>query len=355
MASAPTPAAFAPVAPSGSTLPSFADAIARSAHTAVGVYGLGWRDDANAPGDDAPFSPGPGGAARAGRSGEPATQPLTARRPTEEPDYDEGTIGAGFFIDGEGHIVTAGHVVVQAREVLVKLQSQQVLRAELLGYDADTDIALLRVPPPPGVQPVLGHSLSLRPGDWVLAMGEPYGLARTVMAGIVGGTNRHFSDDRDSAFIQTDVALGPGNSGGPLLDVSGVIVGMNSRVVVGSFGSPGLGLAVPIEIVLQVAQELRGQPTIVRPRLGARFSDVTPQAAIKARRAYASGALITEVEPQGLARTLRLQVGDIITGMNGQPVGDGADLVRLLLSWRSAPGTVFTLYRDGQYRQITVP
>jgi serine protease Do len=245
-------------------------------------------------------------------------------------------------------VVTAAHVVYGASGIAIKLHDRRVLRARLVGMDLATDIALLKVDTPEPVQPVLGRSINLRTGDWVLAIGQPYGMDLTVGAGIVGGMNRHFEEDRDSVFIQTDVALNPGNSGGPLVSMSGDIVGMNSRVVVSQFGSPGLGLSVPIEVVLQVAADLQEGRRIVRPRLGARFSDVPAPWALSAGRPYASGALVREVDADGVAQRSGLRAGDVVVSMNGQPIGDSADLVRLLLNWRQVPGTTLVVFRNGQ-------
>ncbi|MBQ1762871.1 MAG: trypsin-like peptidase domain-containing protein, partial [Aquincola sp.] len=220
----------------------------------------------------APWPPLPAGRAAAAGSFAPALQRglpwivgvygLVDRRPAaDETQADDGgtaaadpmdpdglldvRIGAGFVIDAEGRAVTAAHVVQQAQQVVVRLPDQRVLRAQVLAIDDEADIALLQLPPqawpagrPPGVLPPLGSATRLRPGDWVLAVGEPYGLNRSVTAGVVGGTDRHFGDDHELLFIQSDLALNPGNSGGPLLDASGAIVGLNLRTMAGVYGTP---------------------------------------------------------------------------------------------------------------------
>lgn len=314
--------------------------MSRGAPSAVGVYGVGLKVLKGWQGDEATWGTSP----TEHRQG---SDPLTV---DPDDEFVRGTIGGGFFIDEAGFIVTAGHVVAHAKDIMVELHDQRVLRAELVGHDNDTDIALLKVALPTPMKPLLGRSIGLRAGDWVLAVGAPYGLDRSVVAGIVSGMNRHFLEDVDSVFIQTDVALGPGNSGGPLFDSSGAVVGMNARVVVGGFGSPGLGLSIPIEVVLQIAAELRhSSHAIVRPRLGANFSDVSPPVALKAGRPYANGALVRDVKPSGLGHTMGLRVGDIVTAMNDQPVGDSSDLARMLLAWRKVPGTRMVVFREGRY------
>ena len=154
----------------------------------------------------------------------------------------------------------------QAQQILVELSDRRLLAAQVEGRDPSSDIALLRVDPPPRVYPVLARSEQLKVGDWVIAIGEPFGLERSLSAGVVSGTNRHFSDDGELMFIQSDVALNPGNSGGPLLDATGVIVGMNARTIVGPVGTPGASLAIPIDIVLQVVDELRHDSPAPRGR-----------------------------------------------------------------------------------------
>lgn len=316
----------------------FAAAVNRGAHALVGVYGVGKK--------------------LALEEADVVSRPTIGTPPEQlqpAPDGDPAaSIGSGFFIDGQGHIVTAAHVVTNVQSIVVKLADQRVLGAELLGVDNDADIALLKVALAEPIVPRLGSSLSLSPGDWVLALGEPYGLERTVVAGIVGGARRHFIEDSDVLFIQADLALNPGNSGGPLLDTSGAIVGMNSRIVVGGIGAPGVALAIPIEIVLQLAGELRAGGSR-RPRLGASFEDVPPQVALAAGRHYSSGALVKAVSPGGLGERLGLRPGDIVVGMNRLPVGDSAELVRLLLAWRDSAGTTMTVFRDGQYQQLALP
>ncbi|MBX3623010.1 MAG: trypsin-like peptidase domain-containing protein [Rhizobacter sp.] len=299
--------------------PSFAPTLRRAMPPVVGVYGLH------------------------GRS--------TGRLDEEAPwgsSTSTAVIGAGFFVDDQGHIATAAHVVSDAAKVLVKMSDQRVLEAQVVAHDDTTDIALIVVPLSPTPVPVFGDSTTLRPGDWVLAVGEPYGLARSVVAGIVGGRTRHFGDDHEGLYLQSDLSLNPGNSGGPLLDVQGAVVGMNLRTVVGPYGTSGVSLSIPIETVRQVVAELRDGGTRTRPRLGAGFEDVSPLTAQTAGRLYASGALVTDVEPDSLAAQLGLRVGDIVVGMNGHPLEDSADLARVLLGWRTVEGTSVVVFREGR-------
>lgn len=300
-------------------LPSFAAAVRRALPQTVGVYAAARRaadPDAQQPGADAPL---------------------------------DQRVGAGFVV--AGHVVTAAHVVHGAERIALKLADGRVCAATIAGLDPETDIALLRSAAPLPAPAEFGSTARLQAGDWVLAIGEPYGMNRSVTAGIVGGKNRHLADDGELLFVQSDVALNPGNSGGPLVDADGRIVGLNLRALVGPQGTAGVSLSIPIEVVLEIARELRAGP-IRRPRLGAEFRDLDPQTALARGRLLAHGALIDDVVHAGLAQRAGLRAGDIVTGMNGRAVGGAADFARQLLAWRSAAATRFTVYRDGGYREL---
>lgn len=314
----------APMPPPSAALPAFGTALAHSLPATVGVY-------AQESGDDAPVA--------------------HASAPPEAP-----RIGAGFVIDRQGLVVTASHVVAGAKRVVVRLADRRVLPARVIGIDEDADIALLAVPTEWPQAPPLGRSAALQSGDWVLAVGEPYGLRSSVSAGIVGGTGRHFVEDREAMFIQTDIAMNPGNSGGPLITLAGEIVGMNTRTVVSPYGSGGLSLSMPIELVLQVAEELRrpGVPP-PRPRLGAFFEDVSPLVLAAWGGALEGGATVTAVLPESLAEQADLRVGDVIVAMNGHAVSDGGTLAQRLLLWRSAAGTSFGVVREGKRITLALP
>ncbi|HSW23826.1 MAG TPA: trypsin-like peptidase domain-containing protein, partial [Burkholderiaceae bacterium] len=228
--------------------PSFAQALARALPLTLGVYGV--RDGVDE---------------SEGAASAPHAVMADRRRPIR--------VGAGFLINVNGLAVTAAHVVTGATRVAVQLSDERVLAAEVLATDEVADVALIRLPLKLAVPPPIGRGASLRPGDWVLAVGEPYGLARSVTAGIVGGRQRHFADEPEMLYIQSDLALNPGSSGGPLLDSEGTIVGMNVRAAVGEYGASGISLSLPIELVLQIARELQ-DGTIERPRLSAEFHDL---------------------------------------------------------------------------------
>jgi serine protease Do len=262
-----------PVVPAAS--PDLARALQRGLPYAVGIYAVGTRVAATS---------------RLGSLDRPAGTP-------DEPagEAPAGMVGAGVVLRADGLIATAAHVVAEADQVIVKLSDGRILKARIVGSDTDADIAVLRVDARWPAEPPLGHSVSLRPGDRVLAVGEPYGLSRSAVAGIVSGDARHFLDDRDVMFLQTDIALNPGDSGGPLLDDQGRIVAMNLRSVIGLYGMAGLGLSIPIEVVLQIAAELEAGRSNARPRLGARFEDLAPPEAFARGMASASGGVVWRI------------------------------------------------------------
>lgn len=313
---APATAGAAPPARSG-----FAEALSRAAPASFGIYGLDDRRQAALPAAPSPSR--------------------------------FWHVGAGFFIDAQGLGVTAAHVVEGCRQVAVKLSDGRVMTADVLAADAESDVAIIRLPTTLRAAPLLGRAATLRPGDWVIAIGEPFGLGGSAVAGIVGGKNRHFADDPVMSYIQTDLTMNPGNSGGPLLDAEGAIVGMNVRTVVGQAGTGGLSLSIPIELVLQIARELQRGP-IVRPDLGVDFHDLTPVEALRLGRGMVNGARIEAVRAGSVAEQAGLVVGDLVVGFNGRPVDSSADLAVALLTWREPRGTRFTVFRDGAFRELVL-
>ena len=323
-----------PTAATCKALPGFSEALRRALPITVGIYAVGHSAE----------PPAARGSTDAPMKANGASAPVD----------EEGRIGAGFVLDREGLIVTAAHVVVGSRRIAVELSDRRVLLAEVVGADEDSDIAVLRVAAALP-DPVLASSGHLRGGDWVLAVGEPYGFSRSVSAGIVGGIDRHLQEEPELLFIQSDLSINPGNSGGPLLDSSGAVVGMNSRNVISSYGAMGVSLSVPIQFVHQVADELLHPGSKARPRLRASFQDVSPPAALAAGRPRATGALIGDVAPGSLAGRIGLQSGDIVVGMNGRAITGSSDMAHALRRWRIAEGTRLTVWRDRAFVPLRLP
>ncbi|TDO12645.1 MULTISPECIES: DegQ family serine endoprotease [Halomonas] len=264
------------------------------------------------------------------------------------------SLGSGFVIDEDGYIMTNAHVVDGADEILVRLNDRRELQAELIGSDAKTDIALLKVDANNLSTLTLGDSDKLRVGEWVAAIGSPFGFDHSVTAGIVSAIDRTLPRDAYVPFIQTDVAINPGNSGGPLFNLDGEVVGINSQIFTRSGGFMGLSFAIPINVAMDVADQLRSDGQVRRGWLGVMIQPVSRDLAESFGMDTAEGALIADLDPQGPAARAGLQAGDIILAVNGEAVESSSTLPRLI--GRVSPGSevTLTLLRNGERRELTV-
>ena len=269
-------------------------------------------------------------------------------------ELEQKSLGSGVIIDREGFILTNHHVVANADEIKVKLSDTRTLPAELVGTDSRTDIALIRVRAKNLPQAELGNSDDLGVGDWVLAIGNPFGLEETVTAGIVSAKERQIGAGPFDNFIQTDASINPGNSGGPLIDVDGKVVGVNSAIYSRSGGSVGIGFAIPINLATQIAGQLRANRRVVRGWLGVVMQDVTPDLARSFGLATKDGVIVSDLYRGGPALRAGIRRGDVIVAFNGQPVKSSQELSR----WASdvAPGTAAKLdiVRDGSRQSVDV-
>ncbi|WP_434985941.1 DegQ family serine endoprotease [Vreelandella zhaodongensis] len=258
------------------------------------------------------------------------------------------SLGSGFVISADGYVLTNAHVVEDADEILVRLNDRRELTAELIGSDSQTDVALLKVDA--NNLPVLnlGDSDDLRVGEWVAAIGSPFGFDYSVTAGIVSAINRTLPRDVYVPFIQTDVAINPGNSGGPLFNLKGEVVGINSQIFTRSGGFMGLSFAIPINVAMDVADQLRDDGHVNRGWLGVMIQPVSRDLAESFGMEEAVGALIADLDPDGPAAQGGLQAGDVILEVNGEEVERSSTLPRLI--GRVAPGSdvALTLMRDGE-------
>ena len=272
------------------------------------------------------------------------------------PDFDAAALGSGFIVSGDGYIVTAYHIVEDAfnDEVIVRLADGRELAGRVVGMDRATDIGLVKVAAQGLPQVRIGDPARLRPGEWVATIGAPFGLERSVAAGIVSATARAIPAETHIRFIQTDVAMNPGHSGGPLFNLAGEVVGMNSLIFSSSGGSIGLSFAVPIDVAMEVVKQLRMHGSITRGRIGVQLQEVTPELAQALRLPRAAGALITVVEKQAPAERAGLRAGDAVIRFGGAPVQTHVDL--LALAAETVPGTAVTVefIRDGASQRATV-
>lgn len=264
------------------------------------------------------------------------------------------SLGSGFIISDDGYILTNAHVVDGADEILVRLNDRRELAAELVGSDERTDVALLKVDADALPTLKLGDSDVLRVGEWVAAIGSPFGFDHSVTAGIVSAIDRTLPRDAYVPFIQTDVAINPGNSGGPLFNLDGEVVGINSQIFTRSGGFMGLSFSIPINVAMDVADQLRDDGQVRRGWLGVMIQPVSRDLAESFGMESPSGALIADLDPEGPAAEGGLQAGDVILEVDGSRVHDSSTLPRLI--GRTAPGSevALELMRDGQRRQLTV-
>ena len=264
------------------------------------------------------------------------------RRFFSPPKYRERGAGSGFIISKEGYIVTNNHVIEGAQKITVKLADGRTFKAEVVGKDPFSDIALLKIPG--GNLPVLplGDSNLLRVGEWVMAIGNPFGLTHTVTVGVVSAKGRSgigITDVED--FIQTDAAINPGNSGGPLLNLKGEVIGVNSAIFTRSGGYMGIGFAIPINLVKNVVEQLKTKGKVERGWLGVVIQDLTPELAKELGIKATEGVLITEVVEDSPAKKAGLRENDVILSFNGKPVKNASELRSLVL--QTKPGTTVEL------------
>ncbi|WP_290798220.1 DegQ family serine endoprotease [Halomonas sp.] len=264
------------------------------------------------------------------------------------------SLGSGFIISDEGYILTNAHVVDGADEILVRLNDRRELQAELVGSDERTDVALLKVDAEDLPPLKLGDSDTLRVGEWVAAIGSPFGFDYSVTAGIISAIDRTLPRDAYVPFIQTDVAINPGNSGGPLFNLDGEVIGINSQIFTRSGGFMGLSFAIPINVAMDVADQLRDDGQVRRGWLGVMIQPVSRDLAESFGMESPSGALIADLDPEGPAARDGLQAGDVILEVDGSRVHDSSTLPRLI--GRTAPGSdvALELMRDGERRQLTI-
>lgn len=264
------------------------------------------------------------------------------------------SLGSGFIVSADGYVLTNAHVVEDAEEVTVKLTDQREFKVKVIGSDERSDIALLKIPAKDLPVVNIGDSSKLEVGEWVVAIGSPFGFTNSVSQGIVSAKGRSLPGEDIVPFIQTDVPVNPGNSGGPLFNMNGEVVGINSQIYSRSGGYMGLSFAIPINLAMKVKDELLKYGTVKRGRLGITVQSVGPEHAKSFDLAKASGALITSVEKDGPADHAGLQIGDIILKFDGKDMATSDDLVRAVASVSPGSSAKLQVWRNGASREITV-
>jgi serine protease Do len=259
--------------------------------------------------------------------------------PRQEPER-RGT-GSGFIISADGLILTNHHVVDGADEIKVRLTDNREFTGKVLGSDAKTDIAVVKIDAKDLPYLTMGNSDELKVGEWVAAIGSPFGLDNTVTSGIVSAKSRKLPSDQYVPFIQTDVAVNPGNSGGPLFNMKGEVVGINSQIFSTSGGFMGLSFAIPSNLAMQIKDQLVKNGKVTRGRIGVVIQSVTQDLAESFGMKTPKGAIVSQVEKDGPAAKAGLQEGDIITAVNGRAIDDSVDMPVIIGSM--APGSIAKL------------
>lgn len=282
-------------------------------------------------------------------------QPFGEEGPFSDEPQTMQAQGSGFFVDADGHVVTNNHVVEDAKAVQVRLASGETLDAEIVGTDPLTDLAVLKVDPPkdqPFVQ--FADNVNLRVGDWVVAVGNPFGLSGTVTAGIVSAIGGQGRDAQYLDFIQIDAPINRGNSGGPTFDLKGRVVGVNTAIYSTNGGSIGIGFAIPAKVAKGTVRQLIENGSVVRGWLGVSIQDVTTEIALALGRKEAKGALIAEVLEGTPAAEAGFESGDVVISLNGDEIENARDLTRSVAALQPGEKVNVRILRDGKERKIAV-
>ena len=275
--------------------------------------------------------------------------------PRRDPQQEEGQprgVGSGFILTSDGMIMTNAHVLDGADEVLVTLTDKREFKAKIIGADKRSDVAVVKIDATglPAVK--VGDVSRLKVGEWVMAIGSPFGLDNTVTAGIVSAKQRDTGDYLP--FIQTDVAINPGNSGGPLINMRGEVVGINSQIYSRSGGSMGISFAIPVDEAMRVSDQLRATGRVTRGRIGVQIDQVTKEVAESLGLGKPQGALVRSVEPGAPAEKAGVEAGDIILKVDGKPVEKTSDLPRMIGSTKPGTKTTLTVLRRGVMKDFSV-
>jgi serine protease Do len=275
--------------------------------------------------------------------------------PSQPQSRPRQALGSGFVISSDGHVITNKHVVEDAEEIHVVFGERTNVPARLVGRDPATDIAVLKVDPPPNMAIVAwGDSEAVEPGSWAIAIGSPFGLGGTVTVGVVSARSRDIQSGPYDDYLQTDASINRGNSGGPLFNARGEVIGVNTAIFSPSGGNIGIGFAVPSRTAQAVADQLIRAGRVERGYVGLRLQEITPAIAQAVGRPDGKGALVASVEPGGPAERAGIRSGDVITRFNGQPVESGRDLSRAVAALKPGAQAMLTVVRDGKAQDLTV-
>lgn len=269
-------------------------------------------------------------------------------------DLETRSLGSGFIISADGFILTNAHVVEGADDITVRLTDKRDFKAKVIGADRRTDIALLKIEATSLPRVTLGDATRLRVGEWVVAIGSPFGFDNSVTAGIVSAKGRALPQENFVPFIQTDVAINPGNSGGPLFNLRGEVIGINSQIYSRTGGFMGLSFAIPIDVAMDIVSQLRSTGRVARGRIGVVIQEVTKELAESFGLKKPMGALVNSLERGGPAQSGGIEPSDIILRFDGKAVNASGDLPRIVAATRPGTRVPVEVWRKGQARELTV-
>ena len=344
---APAPAAATPMAPVLAGAPDFTGIVQRYGPAVVNIAVSNARTEGDE--DQAGAAPDPN---------DPVWR-FFRRHGLPMPNGPRGGLpargeGSGFIVSADGLILTNAHVVRGANDVTVKLTDRREFQARVVGRDDKTDVAVLKIDAANLPTVPLGNPNDLRVGEWVLAIGSPFGFENSVTAGVVSAKGRSLPDDGYVPFIQTDVAVNPGNSGGPLFNSRGEVVGINSQIFSRSGGYQGLSFAIPIDLAVRIKDQIVATGHATHGRLGVAIQDVNQALADSFKLAKPEGALVAQVAPGSAAAKAGVKTGDVITGFNGQPVVSASDLPARVGQAEPGKPARLDIWRNGAASTLTV-
>lgn len=274
--------------------------------------------------------------------------------PAPQDEYKTQSLGSGFIISSDGYIMTNAHVVRNASEVVVKLSDKREFAAKIIGTDTRTDVALLKIEANGLPKVTVGDPNQLKVGEWVVAIGSPFGLESTLTAGVVSAKGRALPQENFVPFIQTDVAINPGNSGGPLFNLKGEVVGINSQIYSRTGGYMGLSFAIPIDVAMEVSEQLRTSGKVSRGWLGIGIQEISKELAESFGMKSTNGALVSNVEKDSPAEKGGLEPGDVILRFDNKPVASSSDLPRIVGSTKPGKQVPVEILRKGNSRVLNI-
>ena len=269
-------------------------------------------------------------------------------------EFESRSLGSGFIVSADGYILTNAHVVEAADEITVRLTDKREFKAKVIGSDKRTDVAVLKIEATGLPKVTLGDPAKLKVGEWVVAIGSPFGFENSVTAGIVSAKGRSLPQENLVPFIQTDVAINPGNSGGPLFNLQGEVVGINSQIYSRTGGFMGLSFAIPIDVAMDVQQQLRATGKVSRGRIGVVIQEVTKELAESFGLTKPMGALVNSVEKGGPADKAGIEASDVILKFDGKPVNSSGDLPRIVSATKPGSKVGTQVWRKGMTKDLTV-